>query len=65
VGIEVIAPVGAPVQRGESILRVHHRAGRGLRDGLALLDRSVEIGDAPAPGRALVVERILPFDRGN
>jgi pyrimidine-nucleoside phosphorylase len=65
VGIEVIAHVGAPVQRGESILRVHHRAGRGLRDGLALLDRCVEIGHAPPPGRPLVVERILPFDRGN
>ena len=65
VGIEVMAHVGARVQRGESILRVYHRAGRGLRDAVALLERSVEIGETPPSTPPLVVERVLPFERGN
>jgi len=57
VGIDVIAPVGTPVQTGEPILRVHHRDGRGLDDACALLRNAIEIGAAPAR-QPLVVERI-------
>ena len=50
VGIEVIAHVGAVVREGESVLRVHHRGGRGLEDAVRLLTEAVEIGDAmPSP----------------
>jgi len=57
VGIEVIAPVGAPVRKGEPVLRVHHREGRGLDDALGLLRQAVEIGGAPER-QPLVIERI-------
>jgi pyrimidine-nucleoside phosphorylase len=57
VGIEVIATVGTPVRKGEPVLRVHHRDGRGLADALALLGQAVEIGDAPAR-QPLVIDRI-------
>jgi thymidine phosphorylase len=46
------------VKQGEPILEIHHRNGRGLADARRLLDASIEIGDAPAAGRPLVLERI-------
>jgi pyrimidine-nucleoside phosphorylase len=57
VGIEVLAPVGTPVQTGEPVLRVHHRDGRGLDDALPLLHQAIEIDAAPAR-QPLVIERI-------
>ncbi len=63
VGIEVMAPLGAAVRRGEPVLRVHHRAGRGLADALPLLDRAVRISDAPPPPRSLVAEHVVGVER--
>jgi thymidine phosphorylase len=65
VGIEVLAPVGERVGRGAPVLRVHHRAGRGLDDARGLLDRAVQIAaTAPIP-RPVVVERVVAGDRRN
>jgi pyrimidine-nucleoside phosphorylase len=58
VGIELIAPVGAAVRAGETVLRLHHRGGRGLSDAVALLDGAVAIADAPPPPVPLVVDRV-------
>ena len=57
VGIEVIAPVGTPIVKGDPVLRVHHRAGRGLDEALGLLREAIEIGAAPAR-QPLVIDRI-------
>jgi len=65
VGIEITAPVGAPVRRGDPILRLHHRKGRGLDDALPLLERAIRIADIPPPSSDLVVERVGPADRRN
>ncbi len=58
VGIEIMAHVGEPVRRGDAVLRVHHRSGRGLADALPLLDRAVQITDTPPMARPVVVERV-------
>jgi len=58
VGIEVIAHVGAVVREGETVLRVHHRGGRGLEDAVRLLAEAVEIGDARPSPRPIVVDRV-------
>ncbi len=63
VGIEVVAPPGTPVRRGDPVLRIHHRAGRGLDDALALLGRSVTIAGAPQSAQPLVVERVVAGNR--
>ena len=58
VGIEIVAHVGESVRRGQPVLRVHHRAGRGLSDALPLLDRAVQVAGEPSAARPVVVERI-------
>lgn len=63
VGIEVVAQVGAAVRRGDPILRVHHRGGRGLEDALALLDGAVQIAETLPQVGSVVVERVGAGDR--
>jgi pyrimidine-nucleoside phosphorylase len=58
VGVEVVAPPGARVSAGEPIAVVHHRAGRGLAEALALLNASIEIHDEMPVRRPLVLERM-------
>jgi pyrimidine-nucleoside phosphorylase len=58
VGIEVLAPVGTAVEKGQPVLRVHHRGGRGLDDARDLLDRAIDIASDAAPRQPLVLERI-------
>jgi pyrimidine-nucleoside phosphorylase len=65
VGIEVMARVGAPVRGGETVLRVHHRGGRGLDDAAPLLAEAVQIDDAPPVPRPVVVDRVPHSFRGN
>jgi len=65
VGIEVMARVGAPVRGGETVLSVHHRAGRGLSDAAPMLAEAVQIDDAPPLMRPLVVDRVPHSFRGN
>jgi hypothetical protein len=53
-----MAHVGAPVREGETVLRVHHRRGRGLGDAAPLLAEAVQIGDAPPSRRPIVIDRV-------
>jgi thymidine phosphorylase len=46
------------VKRGDPILEIHHRHGHGLAEARRLLEASIEIADAPAAARPLVLERI-------
>jgi pyrimidine-nucleoside phosphorylase len=65
VGIEVMARVGAPVRGGETVLRVHHRGGRGLGDAAPMLAEAVQIDDAPPLMGPVVVDRVPHSFRGN
>ncbi len=63
VGIEVMAPVGAEVRSGDTILMVHHRAGRGLDEALPLLSGAVRIAAGPPARRPIVIARVGPSSR--
>ena len=58
VGFTIAAPVGSRVARGEAIVEIHHRAGRGLAEARRLLEDAIVIADAPLLARPLVLERI-------
>jgi len=58
VGVEVLAPLGSEVRDGDPILMVHHRAGRGLADAMALLNDAVVIADGRPTPRPLVLDRL-------
>ena len=59
VGFAIAAPVGTRVKSGDPVVEIHHRGGRGLADARRLLESAIEIGDAPAAARPLVLDRIL------
>jgi pyrimidine-nucleoside phosphorylase len=58
VGLVVVAPVGTAVQRGDPIVDIHHRGGRGLDEARHLLDSAIVIADAAPAARPLVLDRI-------
>jgi pyrimidine-nucleoside phosphorylase len=58
VGFVILAPVGTAVKRGDPIVEIHHRAGRGLSEARTLLEHAIAVGDQPPPARPLVLERI-------
>jgi pyrimidine-nucleoside phosphorylase len=58
VGFMVLAPIGTRVKKGEPIIEIHHRNGHGLADARRLLERAIDIGDAPVAARPLVLDRI-------
>ncbi len=58
VGIEVLQGPGVQVSAGEPVLMLHHRAGRGLAEAVALLTSAVQVEEAPRPARPLILERI-------
>jgi pyrimidine-nucleoside phosphorylase len=59
VGIRVAAHVGASVSKGEPVLVIRHRGGRGLADARRLLQAAVGIDDAAPVKRPVVVDRIV------
>jgi len=65
VGIEVIVEVGGEVRRGDTILRVYHRGGRGLADALPLLAEAVSVAEEPPAPRSIVIERVASSSGGN
>jgi pyrimidine-nucleoside phosphorylase len=65
VGIEVMAQVGAEVRAGDTVLRVHHRGGRGLDEALPLLTGAVHIADEPPARRPIVIERVASSSLGS
>ena len=57
VGIVTLAKPGDRVERGQPLLELHHRDGRGLSAALALCGESISIGDeAPVPRAKLLGE---------
>ena len=53
VGVELLRKPGEAVDRGEPVLRLYHRDGRGLDTARRLLEDGLSIMDtAPAPGEA-------------
>ena len=58
VGFTIVAPVGTRVKQGDPVLEIHHRGGRGLADARALLTAAIDVSDAPAATRPLVLDRI-------
>jgi pyrimidine-nucleoside phosphorylase len=58
VGIEVAARPGDRVTAGDLVLRIRHRAGRGLEEARTLLSRAIAISDTPAPAAPILVARI-------
>ncbi|HET7695925.1 MAG TPA: thymidine phosphorylase [Vicinamibacterales bacterium] len=58
VGFMIAAPVGTRVAKGDPVLEIHHRAGRGLAEARTLLSSAIEIGGAAAAARPLVLDRI-------
>ena len=58
VGISVVARTGERVAAGDPVLTVHHRAGAGVDEALALLSRAVGISDEAPTEPPIVVARI-------
>jgi len=60
VGFTIAAPVGTRVERGDPIVEIHHRAGRGLEAARQLIGKAIVIAEAPdgIAARPLVLERI-------
>lgn len=59
VGLEVLVRPGDRVVRGQPLVVVHHRDGRGLRDALARLAAGLPLGDDPVVAAPLVHEVIV------
>jgi pyrimidine-nucleoside phosphorylase len=58
VGFTIVAPVGTRVKAGDPVIEIHHRNGRGLAEARALVAGAIDIADAPAAARPLVLDRI-------
>jgi pyrimidine-nucleoside phosphorylase len=55
VGLVILAKPGTRVERGQPIIEIHHRAGRGVNAALALCSDAVTIGDEAPPRRPVVL----------
>ena len=58
VGITVLAPPGFEVRRGDAVLEVRHRGGKGLEVALAMLNEAVQISDASPVVPSIVVDHV-------
>jgi pyrimidine-nucleoside phosphorylase len=58
VGFIIAAPVGSRVRKGDPVIEIHHRGGRGLAAARRLLEEALHIADVPPPPRPLVLDRI-------
>jgi pyrimidine-nucleoside phosphorylase len=58
VGFVITAPVGTPVRKGDPVIEIHHRGGRGLAEARRLLESALRIADEAPPARPLVLDRI-------
>jgi pyrimidine-nucleoside phosphorylase len=55
VGLLILARPGTRVDRGQPIVEIHHRDGRGVDAALALCSEAVTIGDEAPPRRSVVL----------
>jgi pyrimidine-nucleoside phosphorylase len=58
VGIIVHQTVGTRLHRGDRILTLYHRAGRGLDDARLLVSRAIVLGDGPPPVVPLILSEV-------
>jgi len=58
VGIVVRAKPGMRVERGQPLVEIHHRDGRGVNAALALCRDAVTIGDEPPPMRPVILDNV-------
>ena len=59
VGIIINATVGDRVGEGDAILRVHYRDAARLQAALPLIAQGVQVGPAPPPAKALIVDEVI------
>jgi len=57
-GVDVLAPVGTPVKKGDPVFRLSCSDGARLAGARALLDRAVTYGDQAPPAAPLVLDEI-------
>jgi pyrimidine-nucleoside phosphorylase len=55
VGVIIHAKPGARVERGQPLIELHHRSGRGVNAALALCSDAIAIGDEPPPARPVIL----------
>jgi pyrimidine-nucleoside phosphorylase len=58
VGLEMLVRLGDRVEAGTPLVRVWHRAGRGLEDCLTRLRSAIIVGAQPATAPPLIIERL-------
>jgi pyrimidine-nucleoside phosphorylase len=58
VGLLILASPGSRVRAGEPVIEIHHRGGQGLEEARRLLAGAVQVADAAAPPRPLILDRI-------
>jgi pyrimidine-nucleoside phosphorylase len=63
VGVMIVARPGTRVRVGEPVIEIHHRGGRGLVEARGLLSGAVDIADAAAPSKPLILDRVQDVKR--
>jgi pyrimidine-nucleoside phosphorylase len=58
VGVILLARPGALVERGQPLIEIHHRDGRGVNAALALCSDAIVIGDQAPPTRPVILRDV-------
>ena len=58
VGVVMLARPGARVERGQPLIEIHHRDGRGVNAALALCSDAIVIGDEAPPARPVILRDV-------
>jgi thymidine phosphorylase len=58
VGVILLARPGARVERGQPLIEIHHRDGRGVNAALGLCSDAIVIGDEPPPVRPVILRDV-------